>query len=112
MKLVKTPPYLRAIKHLLKRGATAADIDVMEHAIGQRPESGDLVPGAGGLRKLRFGFGGRGKRGGGRTIYYVVTGNDLAFLVTAYAKAEQEDLSAAEWRRLTVMVRELEREQD
>ena len=39
--------------------------------IAQNPLSGDVIPGLQGIRKIRFAFGGRGKRGGGRAIYFL-----------------------------------------
>jgi mRNA-degrading endonuclease RelE of RelBE toxin-antitoxin system len=60
------------------------------------PESGDLIRGAGGLRKLRWAGSGRGKRGGLRVIYYWhVPGNIILFLL-AYPKNEQKNLTPAQ----------------
>ena len=57
---------------------------------------GVVIPGSGGIRKLRFGFGGRGKRGGARVIY-LFGGNDVPiFLLAAFAKNEKSDLTPAE----------------
>jgi hypothetical protein len=53
------------------------------------PQAGVLIPGTGGIRKLRFGFGGRGKRGGARVIY-VFAGLDLpVFLLAAFARTSR-----------------------
>ena len=65
MEIVRTDPYLRCLKRLRKLKATDADITAMEDAIAADPEGGDIIAGAGGLRKVRFGFGGQGKRGAG-----------------------------------------------
>ena len=60
------------------------------------PEAGDAIPGAGGLRKLRFGDArrGKGKRGGLRVIYYWWSGGPEFWLFTVYDKDEAADLSA------------------
>ena len=50
-------------------------------------------PGLGGIRKLRFGLGRKGKRGGGRAIYFLMVSEDTAIMLFAYAKNEQEDLT-------------------
>ncbi len=59
------------------------------------PEAGDLIEGAGGLRKLRFGDAkrGKGKRGGLRVIYYHWMGGSEFWLFTLYAKGEVDDLT-------------------
>ncbi len=66
----------------------------------ERPDAGPLIPGAGGLRKLRWAMPGRGKRGGARVIYYWRTAADVVYLVFAYAKNDQEDLTPEQARQL------------
>lgn len=56
------------------------------------PEKGDIIPGSGGLRKLRWGFQNKGKRGGTRIIYYYKTKAGQIWLLTIYAKNEAENL--------------------
>ena len=55
---------------------------------------------------------GRGKRGGGRAIYYVVTRQGRAYMMTAYSKAEREDLTEREKRVFRRIVEELEKGTD
>ncbi len=57
----------------------------MEAAIADDPTAGPVIPGAGGIRKLRWEGSGRGKRGGIRTIYFYHAGPDAIYLLTAYA---------------------------
>ena len=57
------------------------------------PTSGDLIPGTGGVRKLRWGLEGRGKRGGARVVYFYHDAGMPNFALTAYAKSERADLS-------------------
>lgn len=73
-------------------------------ALIARPEAGRLIPGSGGLRKLRWSASGRGKRGGLRTIYFWARG-ELLFLLLAYAKNEKDDLGADELKALREAVR-------
>ncbi len=58
------------------------------------PESGDVVPGSGGVRKLRWKMAGRGKSGGVRVIYFYKKQNDEIWLLTIYAKNEIENIHA------------------
>jgi hypothetical protein len=66
------------------------------------PEAGDLMPGTGGFRKLRWADRrrGKGKRGGLRVIYYYLLTDAQIWLMTLYDKGEVADLSAAEKRFL------------
>jgi mRNA-degrading endonuclease RelE of RelBE toxin-antitoxin system len=64
----------------------------MQWFLVSHPESGDLIPGSGGLRKLRWGAKGKGKRGGIRIIYYLVKKNKEIWLLSIFAKNELSDL--------------------
>ena len=68
------------------------------------PLCGDLIPGGRGLRKMRAAISGRGKRGGGRVIYYFLTARESCCL--AYSKSEQGDLTAAQLKRLVDVMNE------
>ena len=69
------------------------------------PEAGKLIPHARGLRKIRWRGSGRGKRGGIRVIYYLVT-RDQIYMLYAYAKNKQEDLTHEQIQRLRRLVDE------
>jgi hypothetical protein len=58
------------------------------------PEAGKVVQGSGGVRKLRWGRAGRGRRGGLRVIYYVRYQANEFWMLALYAKAKQEDAPA------------------
>lgn len=107
MKLVRTASYEKGLKRLRKLGAVDDDFDRVERDIASNPEIGDVIAGTGGLRKLRFGYGGAGKRGGGRTIYYAVTADDVAYLLAAYAKVDKTDLTADERKMFKALLKEL-----
>ncbi len=64
----------------------------LTYALFHRAKLGVVIPGTGGVRKLRWQLQGRGKRSGVRVIYYVDLANETIYLLTAYAKSETADL--------------------
>ena len=68
------------------------DYRSLQMALTLRPEQGALIPGSGGLRKIRWAPRGRGKRGGLRVIYYWDSAEDVIYLVYLYAKNELANL--------------------
>jgi mRNA-degrading endonuclease RelE of RelBE toxin-antitoxin system len=77
----------------------------LQNLLIANPEAGDLIPGSNGLRKIRWKGSGRGKRGGLRVIYYLVTKSET-FMIYAYPKNEQENLTADQTRRLRQLIDE------
>lgn len=75
----------------------------LQNQIVVDPEAGDLIPGSQGLRKIRWKVEGRGKRGGMRVIYYLVTREEV-FMIFAYKKNEQENLTPEQTRKLRQLV--------
>lgn len=76
----------------------------LQNFLIKQPEAGDLIQDTGGLRKLRWGFAKKGKRGGIRIIYYIKLADDQIYFFTLYAKNEVTDLSANEKRQLKLML--------
>jgi hypothetical protein len=74
----------------------------LQLALAGNPEAGDLIPGAGGTRKLRWGDSrrGKGKRGGLRIVYYCFLSDEEIWLLTLYGKDEAADLSKDEKAQL------------
>ena len=92
----------------LKRlGATEAEVGALEAQIAGNPQVGAVIPGMGGIRKLRFGYGGRGKRGGGRAIYFLMLADDVAIMLFAYGKSAQENLTQEQKRVALAIVKEM-----
>jgi hypothetical protein len=104
VKIVQTARYLKDLKRL---GASVFDIGRLEQTIANNPESGSVIPDLGGIRKLRFSLGGKGKRGGGRAIYFLMVSEDLAFMLFAYAKSEKEDMTPAEKKTALALMKEI-----
>jgi hypothetical protein len=72
----------------------------LQAALAEAPESGAVVPGSGGVRKLRWAQPGRGKRGGIRVIYYAKTREGVIWMLTIYAKNEEENIPAHVLRKI------------
>src|ERR1700712_906178 len=74
---------------------TDADLRAVQNTLRADPETGDLIRGAGGARKLRAAVKGFGKRGGARVIYYYAGRDGTIYLLLAYSKDESDSLTAA-----------------
>lgn len=97
MKVVRLKPYLRAMKGMGLDDATVREI---ETTILAAPDAHPMIKGLRGARKARFPLPGRGKSGGGRTIYYVAVAPGTLFMMTAYPKSERDDLSPDQRRAI------------
>ncbi len=64
----------------------------LQDFLSKNPEVGDVIPGSGGIRKMRWAAPGRGKRGGIRVIYYLRTKQGQIWLLTLYAKNDTESI--------------------
>jgi len=103
--VVETPEFLSATRKLLTDDERTLVVDYL----AQNPMTGDLVPGTGGVRKLRWGLEGRGKRGGARVVYFFHSADIPLFALTAYAKNKRADLSQKDrndFRQLTKLLAE------
>jgi hypothetical protein len=90
--VVEMPEFLSATRKLLDDTERADLVDYL----ARNPVAGDLVEGTGGVRKIRWGLHGQGKRGGARVIYFFHSESVPLFALTAFAKNARSDLSAAE----------------
>ena len=104
--VVETPLFLKKASSIFEeeeRGALIA-------FVAANPEAGLVIPGTGGIRKLRWAAKGKGKRGGARVIYYFHNEAVPVFMLSAYAKGEKTDLSQTERNELKKLVPQLVRE--
>jgi len=102
MRFVETPIFTKELCDQLDDDRYRA----LQLALILRPEQGDVIQGSGGLRKLRWGVKGRGKRGGLRVIYFYEKAEEAIYMLFIYPKNEQEDLTPTQLRFLGRLVRE------
>ena len=97
--MVETPFFLRKAAGLLAEDERLQLIAF----VGANPEAGDVIPEAGGVRKVRWAAKGRGKRGGIRVVYYFHNEAFPVFLLTVYSKNEKANLTKAERNELKTL---------
>ena len=102
MRFVETPIFTAEIRALLPD----EEYRSLQIALLLRPEQGPVIPGSGGLRKVRCAGSGRGKRGGLRVIYYWHPAEETFYMLFAYPKNAQEDLSPTQLKVLRKLVKE------
>jgi hypothetical protein len=104
--VIELAGYRRRAGELLTPDEQDAVIDLVayEHTCG------DVIPGTGGLRKVRIGRGGSGKRGGARIVYYFHDPSMPIYLLALYAKNEKGDLSGREKKEFAEFVKEIARQ--
>lgn len=86
------------------------EVDVLIEYLAYHPTAGDVIEGAGGIRKLRWALQGRGKRGGARAIFYYQEARYPLLAITIFAKNAKSDLTATERSELKKLVDMLKRE--
>lgn len=72
----------------------------LQIALCQRPDTGSVIKGSHGLRKIRWAAKGRGKRGGVRVIYYWWVSDSIITFCDIYPKNEKEDITSHEIKKL------------
>jgi len=90
--VVETPSYLADAERLFSPEERRVVVD----RLATDPTCGVVIPGSGGIRKVRFGFGARGKSGGARIIYLFSGASLPVFVLAVFGKNEKANLSAAE----------------
>ena len=104
MEVVAPRGYDRRAAKLFTPGERAA----AELEIALEPTAWPVIQGTGGARKARAARGGRGKSGGARIIYYVVTRRGVLYLLDVFAKSAKEDLTDAEKHEIRRLVAAIE----
>jgi hypothetical protein len=94
--IVELPEFIRKSEKLLN----AEEHDLLLSFLATNPMAGVLIQGTGGVRKLRWATGNRGKSGSTRIIYFYHNTSIPLFLLTAFSKNERENLTKAEQNQL------------
>jgi hypothetical protein len=95
--VIETADYLQDAKDV---GLSAEEMVAIIEIISSDPKAGDVMVGTGGARKLRFGVGGTGKRGGIRTVHYFGGDDVPVFMLAVIKKSDRDNLSKAECNAL------------
>ena len=106
-KFVYTTPFRSAWKAM---GLSDQDLPDLENALLKDPQVGEVIQGTGGARKMRIELDGRGKRGGGRIIYVDVFEKEHLYLLFAYPKNVQADLSSDQKKQIKSLVDAIRKE--
>jgi len=102
MVIIETSVFTRQVQKLL----SDEEYRRLQMDLSSRPDMGVIIPGSGGLRKVRWGVHGRGKRGGVRVIYYWAVKQKRLFMLLIYPKNVRDDLSPAQLKMLKQIVKE------
>lgn len=102
MEFIEAPAFTRNLADYLDD----EDYRALQKQLGLGPEVGDLIPGTGGFRKIRWADKrrGKGRRGGLRVIYYHFATDDQIWLMTLYGKNEAADLTPGEKKALKAAI--------
>jgi mRNA-degrading endonuclease RelE of RelBE toxin-antitoxin system len=109
MTVIEIPDFIMAAERLIDD----AEREELVAFVATNPEAGDVVPETGGVRKLRWGLSGRGKRGGARVIYYYHDEQVPILMLDMYPKNAKANLTKAERnamrKRIPELIRTLQR---
>ena len=93
---IETPFFTRALERYLDDD----EYGELQHHLNVYPEAGVVVPGSGGVRKIRWSVSGRGKRGGLRVIYFFRRARAEIWMLTLYGKNVRENIPAHVLRQM------------
>jgi hypothetical protein len=97
------PAFIKAIAQLY----TDEDIRELQNYLLKNPESGDVIQGSGGVRKLRWAAMNKGKSGGARIIYFYAKSKQWIYLLFAYPKNTKINLTPSEKKLFAQLAKEL-----
>ncbi|EDW9662213.1 addiction module toxin RelE [Salmonella enterica subsp. enterica serovar Newport] len=105
IEFIETSLFTRQIQAI----ATDDELKDLQSELIESPDKGDLMPGTGGLRKIRMATGSQGKSGSARVVYFLAT-DEVIYLVMAYPKSAKESLTEAEKAELKKLTKRLKGE--
>lgn len=100
MVIIETNVFTKQVQKLL----SDEEYKQLQSDLVVRPDMGSIIPQTGGIRKVRWGYGGQGKRGGVRVIYYWAVSQERLLMLTIYPKNVQDNLSPAQLKALRQLV--------
>ena len=101
MVIIETPIFTKLITSLMRDD----EYKDLQEALVNRPDMGKVIKNGAGLRKVRWALEGRGKSGGVRVIYYWMTQDEQLYMLYAYPKNAQENLTDAQTKALSTIVK-------
>lgn len=102
MVIIETSVFTKQVTRLLDED----EYRLLQSILVNQPDAGDVIPGGGGLRKIRWGLGERGKRGGVRVIYYWAVRQERLVMLVMYPKNERDDLTKDQLKILRKIIEE------
>ena len=100
MEFFETSIFTKLIQKLI----SDEEYHLLQLQLSVRPESGDIIKGSGGIRKLRWAGSRRGKRDGIRVIYYYITEDEQIYMLYAYPKSNKDDLTSDQLKQLKQLI--------
>lgn len=91
-------------------GLNTDSLKLLEQILLDNPQIGDVIQGTGGARKMRIQLEGRGKSGGGRVIYLDVFEKEKLYLLFAYPKNMQTELTSEQKKMIKAIVEAIKKE--
>lgn len=108
--IIQTKPFEKEIAFLIStRKLKLEDFEDLKKSLAELPNQGNVIPGTGGIRKVRLKSASKGKRGGFRVCYLNVDDKLILFLLFVYSKNEQENLSSQEKLELKLLAETIKR---
>ena len=102
MEFLETPVFTEEVRGLL----TGEEYRALQSALVLRPAQGSIIPGSGGLRRIRWKAKGKGKRAGVRVIYYWIVEESKIYMLMLYGKSTRTDLMPAQSKILAKLVKQ------
>ena len=102
MIIIETQIFTRQVLLLL----SDEEYSLLQSVLANRPDAGVVIPSSGGLRKMRWGMTGRGKRGGVRVIYYWAVKQERILMLLIYPKNVKDDMTQEQLKILRKIVKE------
>lgn len=104
LEFIESPLFTRQVDQYLDDD----DYRGLQVHLNRHPEAGDVIPGSGGVRKLRWQARGRGKRGGLRVIYYLRLASGQIWMLTLYSKSVRDNIPAHVLRAMKEAIEDAE----